>query len=325
VVAAFENSPGRSRGGHRCGIGPGGGAGVHLGWYWAADLITEAGGRVHLAHPLGIKAFESRRVKNDLADATMLVDLLRMGGSRSHGFRLHRCGRCESWCGIALHGITYVQATEPGSPPPSPGCREQGPLDPPHPTQPIQTDTSNPSGNPRPLHRAHFHTGQEQSAQGCPSAWFGTCSFSPRFVFWASARVPAEYSMRKTWNQSWARRKSSSDGSVGTSMNRRAGPSRSWYAAATVAASSPVNESGGALVAARIDVHLRVAPHVVHPGPNPVGRDDVLVVVHDDGCDGNGSWCPAPPSEGREDHLSPDSPAGLPGGEPVDSANPLGD
>ncbi len=49
------------------------------GWYWAADVISEAGGRVHLAHPLGIKGFENRRVKNDLADATMLADLLRMG------------------------------------------------------------------------------------------------------------------------------------------------------------------------------------------------------------------------------------------------------
>jgi transposase len=49
------------------------------GWYWAADVITQAGGRVHLAHPLGIKGFENRRVKNDLADATMLADLLRMG------------------------------------------------------------------------------------------------------------------------------------------------------------------------------------------------------------------------------------------------------
>ncbi len=49
------------------------------GWYWAADVVTEAGGRVHLAHPLGIKGFENRRVKNDLADATMLADLLRMG------------------------------------------------------------------------------------------------------------------------------------------------------------------------------------------------------------------------------------------------------
>ena len=49
------------------------------GWYWAADVIAEAGGRVHLAHPLGIKGFENRRVKNDLKDAEMLADLLRMG------------------------------------------------------------------------------------------------------------------------------------------------------------------------------------------------------------------------------------------------------
>ena len=38
------------------------------------------GGRVmHLAHPLGVKAFEYRRVKNDLRDAADLADLLRMG------------------------------------------------------------------------------------------------------------------------------------------------------------------------------------------------------------------------------------------------------
>jgi len=50
-----------------------------FGWYWAADVIAEAGGRVHLAHPLGVKGFENRRVKNDLRDATLLADLLRMG------------------------------------------------------------------------------------------------------------------------------------------------------------------------------------------------------------------------------------------------------
>lgn len=49
------------------------------GWYWAADVIAEAGGRVHLAHPLGVKGFENRRVKNDDKDATLLADLLRMG------------------------------------------------------------------------------------------------------------------------------------------------------------------------------------------------------------------------------------------------------
>ena len=49
------------------------------GWYWAADVIAQAGGRVHLAHPLGIAGFENRRVKNDRVDARLLADLLRMG------------------------------------------------------------------------------------------------------------------------------------------------------------------------------------------------------------------------------------------------------
>jgi transposase len=49
------------------------------GWYWAADVIAECGGRLHLAHPLGIAGYANRRVKNDLADATLLADLLRLG------------------------------------------------------------------------------------------------------------------------------------------------------------------------------------------------------------------------------------------------------
>jgi hypothetical protein len=42
-------------------------------------VIAEAGGSVHLAHPLGIAGFENRRVKNDRIDAGLLADLLRMG------------------------------------------------------------------------------------------------------------------------------------------------------------------------------------------------------------------------------------------------------
>ncbi len=42
-------------------------------------MLAEAGARVHLAHPLGIKGFAQRRVKNDLRDAADLADLLRMG------------------------------------------------------------------------------------------------------------------------------------------------------------------------------------------------------------------------------------------------------
>jgi transposase len=49
------------------------------GWYWAVDALRDQGARVHLAHPLGVKAFEYRRVKNDERDAADLADLLRMG------------------------------------------------------------------------------------------------------------------------------------------------------------------------------------------------------------------------------------------------------
>jgi transposase len=48
------------------------------GWYWAVDALAELGGCVHLAHPLGVKGFSYRRVKNDERDAADLADLLRM-------------------------------------------------------------------------------------------------------------------------------------------------------------------------------------------------------------------------------------------------------
>jgi transposase len=49
------------------------------GWYWAVDVLQGAGAQVHLAHPLGVKGFAYRRVKNDVRDAQDLADLLRMG------------------------------------------------------------------------------------------------------------------------------------------------------------------------------------------------------------------------------------------------------
>ena len=49
------------------------------GWYWAADVLEAAGAEVHLAHPLGVKAFSCRRVKNDERDCADLADLLRLG------------------------------------------------------------------------------------------------------------------------------------------------------------------------------------------------------------------------------------------------------
>src|SRR5205814_5503292 len=49
------------------------------GWYWAVDVLQREGAQVHLAHPLGVKGFAYRRVKNDERDAVDLADLLRMG------------------------------------------------------------------------------------------------------------------------------------------------------------------------------------------------------------------------------------------------------
>jgi transposase len=49
------------------------------GWYWAVDVLQGCGAHVHLAHPLGVKGFAYRRVKNDERDAADLADLLRMG------------------------------------------------------------------------------------------------------------------------------------------------------------------------------------------------------------------------------------------------------
>jgi transposase len=47
------------------------------GWYWAVDLLEDAGFRVHLAHPAG-NDWGNRRVKNDERDARDLADLLRL-------------------------------------------------------------------------------------------------------------------------------------------------------------------------------------------------------------------------------------------------------
>jgi len=48
------------------------------GWYWAADVLSEMGARVHLAHALG-NNWGNRRVKNDQRDAQDLAAMLRLG------------------------------------------------------------------------------------------------------------------------------------------------------------------------------------------------------------------------------------------------------
>jgi transposase len=46
------------------------------GWYWAVDVLEEMGAKVHLAHPSGLN-WGQRRRKDDVIDATDLVDMLR--------------------------------------------------------------------------------------------------------------------------------------------------------------------------------------------------------------------------------------------------------
>ena len=48
------------------------------GWYWAVDVLQDLGANVHLAHPSGLN-WGQRRRKDDVIDATDLVDMLRLG------------------------------------------------------------------------------------------------------------------------------------------------------------------------------------------------------------------------------------------------------
>ena len=68
------------------------------GWYWAADTLAELGASVHLAHPLGVKAFSYRRVKNDLL--TELSASSPRGCVRCRA-RLARFAAREQRCGCA--------------------------------------------------------------------------------------------------------------------------------------------------------------------------------------------------------------------------------
>ena len=68
------------------------------GWYWAVDVLQARGARVHLAHPLGVKGFGYRRVKNDVRDAGDLADLLRMGRLPEAWIAPPQTANCGSWC-----------------------------------------------------------------------------------------------------------------------------------------------------------------------------------------------------------------------------------
>src|SRR3954462_12544957 len=49
------------------------------GWYWASDTLAECGAVTHLAHPLGVKAFEYRRGEEDFCGGSHSAGVLRAG------------------------------------------------------------------------------------------------------------------------------------------------------------------------------------------------------------------------------------------------------
>jgi hypothetical protein len=63
-------------------------------------VLHDAGARVHLAHPLGVKGFAYRRVKNDARDAADLADLLRMGRLPEAWIAPRRRARVDVACGV---------------------------------------------------------------------------------------------------------------------------------------------------------------------------------------------------------------------------------
>jgi transposase len=75
------------------------------GWYWAADVLAEAGARVHLAHPLGGKRSRTRRVKNDLL--TKLIGIAAGHGDTQPQERRSRSCEC-----VAPEAVAKIQALQ---------------------------------------------------------------------------------------------------------------------------------------------------------------------------------------------------------------------
>jgi transposase len=83
------------------------------GWYLAVDALQAAGATVHLAHPLGVKGFRYRRVKNDVRDAGDLADLLRMNRLPEAWIAPQRLGSCANWCATAQSSSRCARASKP--------------------------------------------------------------------------------------------------------------------------------------------------------------------------------------------------------------------
>src|SRR4051812_21221016 len=71
------------------------------GWYWAADTLAALGASVHLAQPLGVKAFTYRRVKTTNATRPIWPTWCGWAAFRRPGSRRRQPATCASWSGTA--------------------------------------------------------------------------------------------------------------------------------------------------------------------------------------------------------------------------------
>ena len=91
-TARIANSPAALRAElARAGVSPRVVLEATYGWYWAADTLAAAGAEVHLAHPLGVKAYGYQRVKTRKTLLTWLT-CCGWGGCRRRGSPRRRSG-----------------------------------------------------------------------------------------------------------------------------------------------------------------------------------------------------------------------------------------
>ena len=64
------------------------------GWYWAADTLAQAGAEVHLAHPLGVKAFTYRRARTMRKTPLTWLTCCGWAGWRRRGSRRRISASC---------------------------------------------------------------------------------------------------------------------------------------------------------------------------------------------------------------------------------------
>src|SRR6266700_7409153 len=69
------------------------------GWYWAVDLLQDAGFRVHLAHPSGTTGATAGS-RTTSATRAISPTCCAWVGWRKRGSRRRQCGRCARSCAI---------------------------------------------------------------------------------------------------------------------------------------------------------------------------------------------------------------------------------